>query len=104
MDIKIKKTKGLYRMRLNGEMTIIQAIDLKNNFLDNLEKCKEIEIDLSGVTEIDTAGFQILCLIKKEAEMADKAFKISSCSSKVSTILELYNMNEHFGLEKEAVK
>ena len=43
------------RITLDGELTIYRAADLKVLVLDALRKARVLEIDLSGVTELDTA-------------------------------------------------
>jgi anti-anti-sigma regulatory factor len=55
------------RIALDGELTIYRAADLKVLVLDALRKTRVLEIDLSGVTELDTAGLQVLMLAKQTA-------------------------------------
>ncbi len=96
MAIVVDKKNGLSRLSIEGEMTISTAQELKEGLLDNLEDCSELEIDLSGVNEFDTAGFQLLFLIKREANMSDKSFRIISHSPSSESILELYSMKDYF--------
>jgi anti-anti-sigma factor len=96
MAIVVDKKNGLSRLRIEGEMTISTAQELKGGLLDNLEDCSGLEIDLSGVNEFDTAGFQLLFLTKREANMSDKSFRIISHSPASESIMELYSMKDYF--------
>jgi anti-anti-sigma factor len=99
MNINVEKQNGLFSLKIEGEMTISTAMELKKGLLDNLEECSELEIDLSRVNEFDTAGFQLLFLIKREANMSNKAFRIVSHSQGTELVLELYNMKEYFSTQ-----
>ena len=96
MTINVDKKNGLSSLRIEGEMTIFTALELKKGLLDNLADCSGLEIDLSQVNEFDTAGFQLLFLTKRDANMSDKSFRIISHSPASELILELYNMKDYF--------
>ena len=51
-------------------------------------------MDLSGVSEIDTSGIQLLEFIKREARRDGKEFSMVSHNRVVSDVLHLYHMNE----------
>ena len=56
-----------------------------------------LEIDLSAVGEIDTAGFQLLVLVKREAQRLGKQAHIVAHSEAVRELLDFYNMAAEFG-------
>ena len=78
-------------------MTIYKALSLKQPLLDPLAKATELEVDLSGVGEMDSAGFQLLVLLKREAATAGKQVSFSGHSPAVMRVLDLYNMASYFG-------
>ncbi|MEW5770069.1 MAG: STAS domain-containing protein [Pseudomonadota bacterium] len=80
-----------------GEMTIYNALETKARLLAALEGCAELELDLSQVTEIDTAGFQLLLLAKKTACKDGKALRLVAHSAAVRDVLDLYDMATFFG-------
>ncbi len=96
MKINVKKTKGLCKLQIEGEMTIFNAIELKESLFDNLAGCSKIDIDLSQVSEMDTAGLQLLFLVKREAALLTKGIKIISHSLATMAVLELYRMKDFF--------
>jgi ABC-type transporter Mla MlaB component len=61
---------------INEDMTIYNAAAQKAMLLEALADCEELDMDLSQVSEMDTAGFQILLLTKREALKANKAVRL----------------------------
>lgn len=88
--VEKKKDKGNVSIAVEGEMTIYSARELLTDLSKYLDKIKNIEIDLSKVTKIDTSGFQLLSMARKEVESKDKTFKIVKPSIDVTRIFKLY--------------
>jgi anti-anti-sigma factor len=85
-------------LQLDGEITIYTAMELKKTILDALEECEQaLHLDLSAVTELDTAGFQLLVLAKREAERRGKSLHIEAVSPATDELIRLYNMAGYFG-------
>ena len=80
-------------LRIEGELTIFRATELKPVLLD--EPAPQ-EIDLSGVTEIDTAGVQLLMLAKKTAQAAHRELRLVAHSQAVIEVFELLNVAAYF--------
>lgn len=75
---------------IEGEMTIYQATELKQSLLAFLEQGDELEIDLSAVTEIDTAGVQLLIAAGKTAEARQKGLRLTRPSAVVADVFALF--------------
>lgn len=56
-------------VRIEGEMTIYRALELKEQLLAALAPGGGLELDLSGVTEVDSAGVQLLLAARKTAPL-----------------------------------
>lgn len=82
---------------IEGEMTIYTALELKDQLLAPLDQCADMEIDLAGVTEIDSTGLQLLVMAKNEARERGKNLRISGHSPAVLEVLELCNLESFFG-------
>jgi len=79
-------------------MTIYRAAELKDRLLDALAQCDAVlEVELSRVTEIDTAGLQLLMLIKREASSSGRELRLLAHSRPVVAALELLNLAGFFG-------
>jgi len=89
-----EKNGALY---LSGELTIYHAAEVKPSLVAMLRTKNELEIDLSGVSEIDTAGLQLLMLAKKETDRSGKKLRLISHSPSVLELMDLYNLAGFFG-------
>jgi anti-anti-sigma factor len=95
MAIKIQSAKG--HLSIKGEMTIYNAEAMKGKLLAPLEKGEDIEVDLSGVSEIDSAGLQLLALIKIEALARSKRASFVGHSKAVLDLIDLCGLDGFFG-------
>ena len=96
IDVK-QKTKDSVYLLINGDMTIYTASDQKQQLLDYLRSTKQAQIDLSGVTEIDSAGIQLLMFLKQEALLGNIQLALIHHSKAVVEVLELLNLSKFFG-------
>ena len=94
MNINTENNNGICSMKIEGEMTIFTADDLMKQMSDNFAGCSGVEMDLSQVSEMDTAGFQLLYLAKKESDAMDRTFRIMSHSQAVLSVLELFKIDK----------
>lgn len=83
--------------RVEGEMTIYNAAALKQQLDSLLAESVQLEIDLSQVSEIDTAGLQLLILAKKECTERSGQLRLVGHSQPVLDVLDLCNMANFFG-------
>ncbi len=97
MMIRFETDKGLRRLRIEGDMNIYSASELKRQLLDHLGAVSNLEINLSQVGEMDTAGFQVLYLARREAARNGKMLRLASHSPAVLEVMDLYNMAAYFG-------
>ena len=81
-------------LRIEGEFTIFRAMELKPALLPTPPLD---EIDLSGVTDIDTAGVQLLMLAKKTALAEKRELRLVGHSPAVIEVFELLNVAAYFG-------
>ncbi|ANQ83496.1 lipid asymmetry maintenance protein MlaB [Azoarcus olearius] len=79
------------------DMTIYHAAEQKQQLVAALAQADELQIDLSAVAEIDTAGFQLLILVKREAQRLGKRARIVAHSAAVREVVDFFNMAAEFG-------
>jgi len=65
MSIEIKRTGNSARVSLAGELTIYSVTEIKAGLAEAMASAGEIEVDLSGITEMDTAGLQLMLIAKR---------------------------------------
>lgn len=90
-------TEGAITLMLDGAMTIYNAAELKERLITQLRTAAVLQLDLSHVTEIDTAGFQLLVLAKREAQTLQHDLRIVAHSPVVQEVIEFFNMAGFFG-------
>lgn len=81
-------------LKIDGEFTIFRAAELKPVLLASPPVT---EIDLSGVTDLDTAGVQLLMLAKKSALAQGRDLRLTGHSPAVMDVFELLNVAAYFG-------
>jgi len=96
--IKVETAAGGRRKALvQGNMTIYEAAADKPALLGALTDATEMEIDLSSVVEMDTAGLQLLILVKRESLRAGKPMRLTGHSEASLDVLDRYNLAGYFG-------
>jgi anti-anti-sigma factor len=80
---------------LDGELTVQSAAEHKTLLLAALEATDALDLDLSGVSELDTAGLQLLLLLKREAGTFGKTVTLSEPSQAVLEVLALARLDLH---------
>ena len=88
---------GVGHIRVNGEMTMYTVIEARGLLQETLLLCKEIEIDLSEVTEIDSAGLQLLIQAKREGARTGMPVRLVCHSPAVQEMIDLYRLAPEFG-------
>ena len=97
MKITSKTKNGICRLQLEGEMTIYTAFEMKAQLMRHLAKAKELEVDLSQVTEIDSAGLQLLILLKRETAARGAILRLIAHSTPVTDVIDTLNLAAYFG-------
>ena len=82
---------------MTQDLTIYHALAQKSQLLDALGSADTLELDLSQVVEIDTAGLQLLLLAKREANKAGKRMTLTAHSPVVRELIEFTHLGAHFG-------
>jgi Predicted NTP binding protein (contains STAS domain) len=85
------------RLRLSGELTIYQAAAAKAALRQALEAATTLEVDLAAVTELDSAGLQLLLWLKAEGVRLGRTVSLVNHSEPVLAVLTLLNVDRALG-------
>jgi anti-anti-sigma factor len=77
------------RVAVEGELGIFTAAAVREQLLDSLAAGADVEVDLSRVAEIDSAGVQLMLAAHKEAAAQGKRLRFVACSPAVREIVAL---------------
>lgn len=94
---KKKKKPAISALRLEGDINIYHAVALKQLLLAPLAQPCTLEVNLSGVTELDSAGLQLLMLAKRTAQARQCELRLTGHSPAVLEVFELLNLAAYFG-------
>jgi len=96
IDIK-EQSESATLLIIQDEMTVYNVLEQKNILLPHLKADKELKIDLSGVAEIDSAGMQLLIMMKRRAKSINNQLILVHHSQAVTEVLALFNLTSFFG-------
>ena len=85
---------------LDGEVTIYRAAELRDTLLSTISKLapgEALELDLAEVSEIDSAGVQLLMAARKTAQASSRELRLTRHSPAVLEVFELLDLAAHFG-------
>lgn len=82
--------------KIVGEFSIYTAAALKPRLLEALAGAPALNLDLTGVTEIDSAGLQLLLLLKRESQQTGRELHLISSNPVVDEALALCNLTHLF--------
>ena len=98
MEFASQRTlEGALRITVDGNLTIYHAGEIKERLIEGIRTDALVELDLSHVGEIDSAGFQVLALVKRESEKRGRRLRIVGHSPAVLEVIEFFNMAAFFG-------
>lgn len=82
---------------IDGELTIYRAAELCELLKTALSNDADLELNLAGVTELDSAGVQLLMAAKKSALARQHSLRLIEHSPAVLEVFEMLNLAAHFG-------
>lgn len=94
--VKVKRLKTKCNAVIDGDMTVYNAMELKEELMPLLEEPRELAIKLANVTEIDSAGVQLLMLVKRERAARELPVTMSDHCSEVLDAFELMDLVGYF--------
>ena len=97
MPRRAKANEKVLQLKIEGEMTIFRATELKDAILPLILSIQEIEIDLSRVTDIDAAGLQLMISAKIESWEHNKTLRFTGHSAAVTDAIDLCGLSAFFG-------
>ncbi|MGC4077870.1 MAG: STAS domain-containing protein [Rubrivivax sp.] len=86
-------------LAIEGELTIYRAAELRETLLAALAAAPDgdLTLDLSAVTEFDSAGVQLLMAAKKSAEARGRGLRLVRHSPSVLDGFQVLDLAGHFG-------
>lgn len=84
-------------IKIEGELTIYRASELCVALQAALLQPGDLEIDLAEVSEMDSAGVQLLMAAKRSAQASQRQLRLTAHSPAVLEVFETLDLAAHFG-------
>ena len=96
--VSIQTSGHLCQASLSGEATIYNASENKKTLAGAFanKAINEMELDLSGVEEMDLTGVQLVILMHKEANATGKTFTVAAHSRTTLDVFKTLGLLESF--------
>ena len=95
--IDIESRDGVSTLKVQGELSVRSAVEIHEELQNALKAGEgEVVLDLSEVEEMDTAGAQVLVVMRREARLMNKHFSIIAHSPASHNVLETFGLYDYF--------
>ena len=94
MNIDMEFSGRAAQVALRGELTIYTVAEIKAGLAEAMAGADEIEVDLSGVDEMDTAGLQLMLIAKRNP---GKTVRFANHPPTVRRLVDLANLGGILG-------
>ena len=84
------------RLILSGDLTIYTVAETLNRLRPHLGEHPTGELDLSGITELDGAGIQLLLWLRETARLRGITLRLSAHGPVVDEVLDLLQLGALF--------
>ncbi|MBI1752602.1 MAG: STAS domain-containing protein [Acidobacteria bacterium] len=97
LTIQCFQEEGKVLIQPTGELTIYTVGQAKQDLMNAFEGHAELELDLGGIEEIDSAGVQLLYWFKQLVLQRGRPLPITGHGAAVVEAFGLLNLVERFG-------
>jgi anti-sigma B factor antagonist len=84
---------------ISGELNIYTAGELRDRLINESGGIDDIELDLAEVSEIDSAGLQLLIALSRQLSGEGRQFRIGQCHPAVREAIAFSRQTALFGEE-----
>lgn len=82
---------------VEGDMTIIESAALKHELMEHMPENGNLTLDLSGVEDMDCAGFQLMQMTRTVALSRGVKLSIAAHSKATARIVSMFGEQQSFG-------
>lgn len=82
---------------LEGRLSIYNAAESMTQMIGALASADAVDVDLSGIEDLDTAGLQLLLLLKREGTRSGKPVRLVGHSPAVRSVIDFCGLASYFG-------
>lgn len=83
---------------INGELTIYTASEWRDRLINEMAGNDDIQLELAEVSEIDSAGLQLLLAMQRQAAGEGRQLQFGQCSSVVRALLDFAQLMQNLNV------
>lgn len=94
MEIRLDDSPSVSKVAFNGDIDLLGIKELKDYLFELSSKtAKDIELDLSSATYLDSSGIGMLLTLNKMQKAKGKALRMINIPDKIARVLELSSLD-----------
>jgi anti-sigma B factor antagonist len=97
IQMQTSENDGPAVLKLSGELTIYEASETWRELQIRLKEHPNLALDLAELTQLDTAGVQVLYQLKQQAKAQGQDLPIQRHSAAVLEVFSVLNLASAFG-------
>jgi len=101
MTAAIREQQGSLVVELGGEIDLDRAPKIRNTLLDCVGRGRDVLVDLSQVTYIDSSGIASLVEALQNAGQAGTGFGLVAVSAEALRVFELARLDKVFAIHPD---
>ncbi|MCB4360576.1 STAS domain-containing protein [Quatrionicoccus australiensis] len=86
---------------INGELTIYTASEWRDKLVNEMTGNDDIQLELAEVSEIDSAGLQLLLAVQRQAAGEGRQLQFGQCSSVVRALLDFAQLMQSLNVNMQ---
>jgi anti-anti-sigma factor len=103
MGVRVEAEENRFCVHFEGELTIYKVAEYRQAMLESCEWDRDIEIELSEVSEVDTAGLQLLAALYRQVRESGNKLECNGASEAVVAAFELSRFSDVLSCEQEGL-
>lgn len=101
MGLELQKQGSSAIVWVRDEITIYTIAQQTEQLLLWAKELHQLTLDLSGASEIDSAGIQLLLLLNREMTQKQGLLRLQNPSTEIRNLFSLLHLSSSFALEPE---
>lgn len=86
---------------INGELTIYTAGEWRDRLVNEMAGNDDIRLEMAQVSEIDSAGLQLLLAVQRQAAGEGRQLHFGQCSSVVRALLDFAQLMQSLNVNMQ---
>lgn len=96
-----ESAQGSRQIFISGELTIYTACEWRDKLVNEMAGNDDIQLELADVSEIDSAGLQLLLAMQHQAAGEGRQLQFGQCSPVVRALLDFAQLMQRLNVNMQ---